>query len=500
MCGIAGIVSYQNVSTYLYEALTVLQHRGQDAAGIATCYYRHFHLRKSNGLVRDVFRNRHMKSLRGNMGIGHVRYPTAGSFDVAEAQPFYTNSPYGIMLAHNGNLTNASELREALFCKERRHLNTESDSEILLNVIAHELQTQHIFNDLSAENLFRAIESVHRRCRGGYAAVGLIVGYGLFAFRDPFGIRPLVLGQRTDSQGKKEYMVASESVALSCTGFDLVRDIAPGEAIYIDQHGGLHHQQCAEKIQLSPCLFEYVYMARPDSVIDGISVYDARVSMGRTLAEKIRKEWADKDIDVVIPVPDSGRSTALELARCLNLPYREGFVKNRYIGRTFIMSEQKTRHSAVRRKLNTINTEFEGKNVLILDDSVVRGTTCKQIIEMARESGAVKVYFCSAAPAVRYPNVYGIDMPVADELVAHNRTTEDVCRFIGADALLYQDLDVMVQVLKKNQPHIERFDSAVFDGHYVTGDISESYLKKLAEERSDKIKAAKSIKENKLYC
>lgn len=498
MCGIAGIVSYENVNTSLYEALTVLQHRGQDAAGIATCYHRHFHLRKANGLIRDVFYAHHMERLQGNVGIGHVRYPTAGSLDAAEAQPFYTNSPYGIILAHNGNLTNANELRETLFCTEHRHLNTESDSEILLNVIAYELQMQNISNGLSPKNIFRAIEAVHRRCKGGYAAVGIIIGYGLFAFRDPFGIRPLVLGRRSTEQGE-EYMIASESVALDCTGFELVRDIAPGEAVYIDQNKQLYSQQCAKKAVLSPCLFEYVYMARPDSVMDGISVYDARVSMGKILAEKIQQEWADKVIDVVMPVPDSSRSAALELAQRLNIPYREGFVKNRYIGRTFIMSAQKIRHNAVRRKLNTINTEFKGKNILIIDDSIVRGTTCKQIIEMARESGAKKVYFCSAAPAIRCPNVYGIDMPVADELVAYKRTTEEVCNYIGADALIYQDLDAMTQTLMKNQHLIKRFDCSVFDGNYVTGDISEDYLDKLAQQRADKIKATKNSNENTLY-
>ncbi|MCY4328757.1 MAG: amidophosphoribosyltransferase [Endozoicomonadaceae bacterium] len=499
MCGIAGIVSYKNVNTLLYEALTVLQHRGQDAAGIATCHHRHFHLRKANGLVRDVFFARHMERLQGDVGIGHVRYPTAGSLDVAEAQPFYTNSPYGIVLAHNGNLINAHELRQRLLYEERRHLNTESDSEILLNVIAYELQMQNIQGGLSADNIFRAIETVHQRCTGGYAAVGMIIGYGLFAFRDPFGIRPLVLGRRNTERGE-EYMVASESVALDCAGFELVRDVAPGEAVYIDQNKQLHIQQCAQKTQLSPCLFEYVYMARPDSVMDGVSVYDARVSMGKILADKIQREWFDKQIDVVMPIPDSSRSSALELAHCLNIPYREGFVKNRYIGRTFIMPAQKIRHSAVRRKLNTINAEFQGKNILIVDDSVVRGTTCKQIIEIARESGANKVYFCSAAPAVRYPNVYGIDMPVADELIAHKRTHEEVCEYMKADGLIYQDLDALTQELMKKQHLITQFDSSVFDGHYVTGNINADYLDKLAQKRADGMKTTHNNDEDTLYC
>lgn len=496
MCGVTGIVSYDKVNSSLYEALTVLQHRGQDAAGIATCHNNRFYLRKANGLVRDVFHSRHMERLQGNIGIGHIRYPTAGSLDAAEAQPFYANSPYGIMFAHNGNLTNADQLREVLTYKEHRHLNTGSDSEILLNVLAHELQVQQR-DSLTPEVVFRAVSALHRRCKGGYAAVALISGHGLLAFRDPLGIRPLVLGKRESDKGT-EYMVASESVALDCTGFEVVRDVAPGEAIYIDEVHNLYSLVCAENSELAPCLFEYVYMARPDSVIDEISVYGARVKMGQTLAEKVQREWGDENIDVVMPIPDNSRAAALELANCLNLPYREGLVKNRYIGRTFIMSEQEARRSSVRRKLNAMSAEFEGKNVLLVDDSIVRGTTCKQIIEMARASGAKKVYFCSAAPAVRYPNVYGIDMPVASELIAHNRTTEEVCEYIGADALIYQDLDVMVKVLKEENPAITRFESAVFDGDYLTGDINSSYLDKLARLRMGDAKANKNEREEAL--
>jgi len=493
MCGVTGIVSYEPVNASLYEALTVLQHRGQDAAGIATSCDQRFYLRKSNGLVKDVFQRRHMDRLRGNIGIGHVRYPTAGSLDANEAQPFYVNSPYGIMLAHNGNLTNAEQLRHELIHAELRHLNTQSDSEILLNVLAHELQVQQK-NELTADVIFKAVAGVHRRCKGGYATIALINGHGLLAFRDPYGIRPLVIGCRANKNGK-EYMVASESVALDCTGFKLMRDVAPGEAIYIDADKQLCTMKCVANTELMPCLFEYVYMARPDSVINNISVYGARVKMGQTLAKKVQREWQGKHIDVVMPIPDSSRASALELAHCLKLPYREGLVKNRYIGRTFIMPGQEARQNSVRRKLNAMKSEFEGKNVLLVDDSIVRGTTCKKIIEMAREAGAKKVYFCSAAPAVKYPNVYGIDMPVAKELIAHDRTVEDVCEYIGADALIYQDLDAMVQRLKEDNPTIKRFESAVFDGHYLTGDVNNVYLEHLAKKRMDGTQANTLIEE-----
>ena len=481
MCGIAGISGYEEVNAPLYEALTVLQHRGQDAAGIATCHDHRFYLRKAKGLVRDVFQKRHMKRLRGNTGIGHARYPTAGSLAAAESQPFYVNSPYGIMLAHNGNLTNTAALRKELFHTERRHINTRSDSEVLLNIFAHELYTvsQSV---LTPADVFNGIRGVHRRCRGGYAAVALISGYGLVAFRDPMGIRPLVLGCRITEQGM-EYMVASESVALDCLGFEMIRDVSPGEAVYIDENKQLHTEVCVDNPELRPCLFEYVYMARPDSVMNGISVYSARLHMGKTLAEKVSKEWDLNTIDVVMPIPDSSRAAALELAQQLNLPYREGFVKNRYIGRTFIMPAQEERRHSVHRKLNAIQAEFCGKNVLLVDDSIVRGTTSRQIVEMAREAGAAKVYFCSAAPPVRHPNVYGIDMPVANELVAYGRTVDEVCEYIGADALIYQDLAAIGAVMKEENPEIECFDNAVFDGHYITGDIDKKYLDDLAAAR-----------------
>ncbi len=484
MCGVSGIVSFENVSASLYEALTVLQHRGQDAAGIATCHKNRFYLRKANGLVKDVFHTRHMKRLQGNMGIGHVRYPTAGTLKASESQPFYVNSPYGIMLAHNGNLTNADVLRNEIINNEYRHLNTQSDSEILLNILAHGLQVQNP-SKLTPQALFNAVSGVNKRCLGGYAVVALLSGGGLLAFRDPHGIRPLVLGCRVTDKGT-EYMVASESVALDCTGFQIMRDIAPGEAVYIDENRQLHVAICADQTELSPCLFEYVYMARPDSVIDNISVYTARVKMGRVLAQTVKNKLAGEYIDVVMPIPDSSRASALELSSCLNLPYREGLVKNRYIGRTFIMPGQETRSKSVRRKLNAIKAEFEGKNVLLVDDSIVRGTTCRKIIEMAKEAGAKKVFFCSAAPPVRYPNVYGIDMPAASELVAYNRTTEQVCEYIGADALIYQDLKLVTDALLSENSEIKRFDSAVFDGNYLVGNINHQYLDDLEKSRVDK--------------
>ncbi|MDE2070760.1 MAG: amidophosphoribosyltransferase [Gammaproteobacteria bacterium] len=486
MCGIVGVVGYSDVNQLLYDALIVLQHRGQDAAGMMTCDGERLHLRKSNGLVRDVFHQRHMLRLRGSIGLGHVRYPTAGCANSAEAQPFYTNSPYGIALGHNGNLTNARALKDMLFREDRRHLNTESDSEILLNVFAHELQRNGGL-EVDERDIFKAVAAVHRRCRGGYANIGLIAGYGIVGFRDPFGIRPLVFGQRITDKGT-EYMIASESVALDVCGFELIRDVAPGEAVVIDRHGRLHTQQCAEKALYSPCIFEYVYFARPDSIMDDISVYKARMRMGDKLAEKIQREWPQHDIDVVIPIPDTSRTSALQLANVLGLKYREGFIKNRYIGRTFIMPGQKQRNQSVHQKLNAIDLEFSGKNVLLVDDSIVRGTTSQQIINMAREAGAHKVYFASAAPPVRFPNVYGIDMPTVNELIAHDRSEQQVAEFIGADKLIYQNLDDLIDAVRRGNPKIQRFDASVFSGEYVTGDVTGDYLATLARERSDEAK------------
>ncbi|WP_456375700.1 amidophosphoribosyltransferase [Thiolapillus sp.] len=485
MCGIVGIVGTEPVNQSLYDSLLVLQHRGQDAAGIVTCEEGKLHLRKNNGLASDVFNTDHMIRLRGNMGIGHVRYPTAGCSSSAEAQPFYVNSPYGIVLAHNGNLTNAEELKQDLFREDLRHINTESDSEILLNIFAHGLSSYPPHLTLSEEDIFRAVETVHQRCRGGYAAVAMIPGYGIIAFRDPMGIRPVVFGERDTPRGK-EFMVASESVALDTLGFRLVRDVAPGEAIIITRNGELHARQCAQNPQRSPCIFEFVYFARPDSIIDDIFVHKARQRMGKKLARKIKREWPDHDIDVVIPIPDTSRTAALSLANKLGLPYTEGFIKNRYIGRTFIMPGQTARKKSVRRKLNPIDVEFKGKNVLLVDDSIVRGTTSKQIVQMARDAGAKKVYLASAAPPVRYPNVYGIDMPAASELVASGRSTAEVCEIIGADRLIYQDLDDLIAaVQKKGMVKVDRFDTSVFNGEYVTGDVTPDYLRELENCRND---------------
>ncbi|MCU0833033.1 MAG: amidophosphoribosyltransferase [Chromatiaceae bacterium] len=491
MCGIVGIVGKGPVNQSLYDALLVLQHRGQDAAGIVTCEGEKLHLRKDNGLVRDVFRTRHMLQLRGNTGLGHVRYPTAGASSSAEAQPFYVNSPYGIVLAHNGNLTNAEDLKRDLFVEDLRHLNTDSDSEILLNVFAHELQIQGKLR-IDEQDVFRAVAGVHRRCRGGYAAVAMIPGFGIFGFRDPNGIRPIVYGRRETDEGA-EYMIASESVALDTLGFRMIADVAPGEAVFIDVAGNLHTRQCAEQPVLSPCIFEFVYFARPDSIIDNISVHKARSRMGRKLAAKIKREWSDHDIDVVIPVPDTSRTAALQLANALNVGYAEGFIKNRYIGRTFIMPGQKVRKKSVRQKLNAIDLEFRKKSVLLVDDSIVRGTTSQQIIQMARDAGARRVYFASAAPPVRYPNVYGIDMPTANELVAHGRTEAEICRLLGADGLIFQDLDDLIQaVQKKGKSDVDRFDCSVFDGDYVTGDVTQEYLRLLEQQRNDAAKEAKA--------
>lgn len=489
MCGIIGLFGQSAVNQDIYDALTVLQHRGQDAAGIVTEDEGKFYLRKSNGLVRDVFRTRHMRSLKGNIGIGHVRYPTAGSASCAEAQPLYVNSPYGIVLAHNGNLTNQAELAKELFKTDHRHLNTSSDSEVLLNVLAHELQVRNK-ETLDKEDIFSAIETLHARCRGAYAVLAAISGHGMIAFRDPHGIRPLVMGERAGSNGEKEYMLASESVALDCLGFENIVDLKPGEIVYIDEKGAKTHHVSKEAQSATPCIFEYIYFARPDSIMEGSSVYKARVRMGEYLANKIKKEWSEHDIDVVIPVPESSRPSAMELAVQLGVKFREGFIKNRYIGRTFIMPGQEERKKSVKQKLNPIELEFHDKNVLLVDDSIVRGTTSHQIIEMARNAGAKKVYFASAAPPIRYPNVYGIDMPVKSELVAHGKNEEQIREEIGADKLIYQDLkDVITAVIPSDEENSTReFDCSVFDGKYVTNDIDEAYLNNLKLCRSDAAK------------
>ena len=490
MCGVVGMVSHGEVNQELYEALTVLQHRGQDAAGIVTCEHDRLYLRKESGLVRDVFHARHMLTLRGTMGIGHVRYPTAGCTSSAEAQPFYVNSPYGISLAHNGNLTNAEVLKRELFVQDQRHINTDSDSEVLLNVFAHELQELGKLQ-INAEDIFKAVEGVHRRCRGAYSVVMMVTGIGVFGFRDPYGIRPLVFGERAIGHGRKDYAIASESVALDVLGFKLIRDVAPGEVVLIDNDGVLHTRQCAEHVQHSPCIFEYVYFARPDSIIDNISVYKARLRMGDKLADKLLRERPDHDIDVVIPIPDTSRTSALQLANRIGVKYREGFVKNRYIGRTFIMPGQQQRSKSVRQKLNAIDLEFRGKNVLLVDDSIVRGTTSMQIIQMARDAGARKVYFASASPPVRFPNVYGIDMPAAHELIAHDRTDDEVQEALGADWLIYQDLDDLIDAVHRGNPEIHRFDTSCFNNEYVTGDVNQDYLDRLGEDRSDHAKRAR---------
>ncbi len=486
MCGIIGIMARGPVNQALFDGLTILQHRGQDAAGIMTCDRGRMFLRKDNGLVRDIFRTRHMIRLPGNLGIGHVRYPTAGCESSAEAQPFYVNSPYGIALAHNGNLTNADDLKRDLFREDLRHINTDSDSEILLNVFAHELQRRGRLR-IDEEDLFQAVAGVHRRCQGAYAAVAMIPGYGIVGFRDPYGIRPLVFGARETAHGT-EYMIASESVALDILGFELVRDVEPGEAVFFATDGRMHTRVCTEHAVYSPCIFEYVYLSRPDSIIDDVSVYKARLRMGEKLADKILRERPEHDIDVVIPIPDTSRTAALPLAYRLGVKYREGLIKNRYIPRTFIMPGQKQRKRSVRQKLNAIGLEFEGKNVLLVDDSIVRGTTSQQIIQMAREAGAHKVYFASAAPPVRYPNVYGIDMPAAGELIAHGRTEEQVAREINADWLIYQDLPDLIDAVRRGNHRLERFDTSIFTGEYVTGDVDRRYLARLERQRSDAAK------------
>jgi len=486
MCGIVGIVGKSNVNQSIYDALTVLQHRGQDAAGIATVDNNRLFLRKSNGAVRDVFLSRHMLRLSGNMGIGHVRYPTAGSSSSAEAQPFYVNSPYGITLAHNGNLTNTEELRKGVFNADLRHVNTVSDSEVLLNVLAHEIHKLGKFEP-TEKDFFKAVEGVIKRCRGAYAVVAMIIGHGIVGFRDPHGIRPIIYGKR-ESESGTEYMIASESVALRSLGFEPIRDLKPGEAIYIEENGTIHTQVCAKNATLNPCIFEFVYLARPDSIIDGVPIYQARMRMGEKLAEKILKERPNHDIDVVIPIPDTSRTAALEMAKALGVNYREGFIKNRYIGRTFIMPGQSMRKKSVRQKLNAIDLEFRDKNVMLVDDSIVRGTTCEQIIQMARDAGAKKVYFASASPSVKYPNVYGIDMPSADELIAHNRSDKEIEQLIGADWLIYQDLEDLIASVSEANPNIDGFDCSVFTGKYITGDVDKNYLDCLEAMRNDAAK------------
>ncbi|EKO3906045.1 amidophosphoribosyltransferase [Vibrio fluvialis] len=492
MCGIVGIVGTTPVNQSIYDALTVLQHRGQDAAGICTIESNRFRLRKANGLVKDVFEAKHMQRLQGSVGIGHVRYPTAGSSSASEAQPFYVNSPFGITLAHNGNLTNANEVRQKLFEKDRRHVNTTSDSEVLLNVLAHEIDT--VKGNVTAEDVFRAVANVHRAIRGAYAVTAMIIGHGMIAFRDPHGIRPLCLGKR-EVNGCTEYMVASESVALDAVGFDFMRDVAPGEAVYATFEGELFTKQCADNPVLNPCIFEFVYFARPDSFIDKISVYSARVEMGKKLGDRIKANFPELDIDVVIPIPETSCDIALQIAQALDKPYRQGYVKNRYVGRTFIMPGQQQRKKSVRRKLNTIRSEFKDKNVLLVDDSIVRGTTSEQIIEMARDAGAKKVYMVSAAPEIRFPNVYGIDMPSANELIAHGRDNEAICKQIGADALIFQTLDDLVDAVRAGNQDIAKFETSVFNGEYVTGDIDQQYLDFLESMRSDDAKTQREIQQ-----
>ena len=480
MCGIVGVISRSPVNQMIYDALLLLQHRGQDAAGIVTMQGNRCFMHKARGMVRDVFRTRNMRLLQGTIGLGQVRYPTAGNaYSEDEAQPFYVNAPFGLVLVHNGNLTNAAELKKELFDVDRRHINTESDSEVLLNVLAHELDQAARNLPLTAEEVFKAVSAVQKRIKGSYAVVALIAGHGLLAFRDPFGIRPLCFGEAAEG----EFMVASESVALEGNGYKLVRDVAPGEALFIDMSGKLQARQCAENPQLFPCMFEFVYLARPDSVMDGISVYQARLNMGETLAQRLISTMPPSDVDVVIPIPESSRPSAMQLAHRLGKPYREGFVKNRYVGRTFIMPGQGERKKSVRQKLNAIGLEFKDRNVLLVDDSIVRGTTSKEIVQMAREAGARKVYLASAAPPVRFPNVYGIDMPTSEELVAHNRSIEEIRQFIGADALIYQDVDAMRRVVSALNPALRGFEASCFDGVYITGDVTAADFARLEAQR-----------------
>ena len=495
MCGVVGIVGCSTVNQSIYDALTVLQHRGQDAAGIVTIDEQNrFRLRKANGLVKDVFQEHHMQRLQGNLGIGHIRYPTAGSSSPSEAQPFYVNSPYGIALAHNGNLTNTDQLRDKVFELARRHINTSSDSEVLLNIFASELDKFPTY-PLTADNIFSAVHQVHQIIKGAYACVAMIIGHGLVAFRDPFGIRPLVIGKKVIDEQKTEYMVASESVALDILDFEFMRDVEPGETIYITQDGQLYSKQCSDNPQYYPCIFEYVYFARPDSFMNGVSVYQSRILMGQKLGQKIAREWKDIDIDVVIPIPETSCDAALEIARILNKPYRQGFVKNRYVGRTFIMPGQNTRKLSVRRKLNANRIEFEGKNVLLVDDSIVRGTTSEKILEMVRSVGAKKVYLASAAPEIRHPNVYGIDMPVASELIAYNRSVDEIAKEIGADKLIFQDLSDLIDSIREQNPKIHHLECSVFNGNYITEDVDDNYFNQLEHNRAE-TKISLPIKES----
>ena len=483
MCGIVGVISKSPVNQLIYDALLLLQHRGQDAAGIVTMQGTKCFMHKARGMVRDVFRTRNMRGLPGTVGLGQVRYPTAGNaYSEEEAQPFYVNAPFGIVLVHNGNLTNALALKDELVDIDRRHINTTSDTEVLINIVAHELASATRDKKLTPQLVFDAVGAVHKRLKGSYAVVSLIAGHGLLAFRDPFGIRPLCLGEGV-GPGGREVMVASESVAIEGTGHKVVRDVAPGEAIFIDLDGVVHARQCAENPSLNPCMFEYVYLARPDSIMDGISVYQARLNMGETLAQRLISTVPPNEIDVVIPIPESSRPSAMQLAQRIGKPYREGFVKNRYVGRTFIMPGQGERKKSVRQKLNAIGVEFKGRNVLLVDDSIVRGNTSKEIVQMARDAGARKVYMASAAPPVRFPNVYGIDMPTSEELIAHNRSIEEIRQFIGADALIYQDVDAMKRVVGALNPKVMSFEASCFDGVYITGDVSAADFSAMAEQR-----------------
>jgi amidophosphoribosyltransferase len=480
MCGIVGVISKQPANQLIYDALLLLQHRGQDAAGIVTMLGTKCFMHKARGMVRDVFRTRNMRALPGTVGLGQVRYPTAGNaYSEEEAQPFYVNAPYGIVLVHNGNLTNAQVLKAELFEIDRRHINTESDTEVLINILAHELEQAVRDQPLSPDAIFKAVAAVHRRVKGSYAVVALIAGHGLLAFRDPYGIRPLCMG--TGAEG--EYIVASESVAIEGTGYQVQRDVAPGEAMFVDLQGKLHTRQCAARPTLHPCMFEFVYLARPDSVMDGISVYQARLNLGETLAQRVINAMPPTDIDVVIPIPESSRPSAMQLAHRIGKPYREGFVKNRYVGRTFIMPGHAVRKKSVRQKLNAIGVEFKDRNVLLVDDSIVRGTTSKEIVQMAREAGARRVYMASAAPPVRFPNVYGIDMPTKEELVAHGRSIEEIRQFIGADALIYQDVDAMKRVVAALNPAIDSFEASCFDGQYITGDVTAAHVANMEAQR-----------------
>ena len=480
MCGIVGTLAASPVNQLLYDALLLLQHRGQDAAGIVTMQGQKCFMHKARGMVRDVFRTRNMRALPGTIGLGQVRYPTAGNaYSEEEAQPFYVNAPFGIVLVHNGNLTNAHALKDELFDIDRRHINTESDTEVLINVLAHELELAARDLPLTPKEIFNAVRAVQKRIKGSYAVIALIAGQGLLAFRDPFGIRPLCFGKSANG----EFMVASESVALEGTGHELERDLAPGEALFVDMTGKVHTEQCNDNPSLNPCMFEFVYLARPDSVMDGISVYQARLNMGETLAQRVISTMPPNEIDVVIPIPESSRPSAMQLAHRIGKPYREGFVKNRYVGRTFIMPGQGARKKSVRQKLNAIGLEFKGRNVLLVDDSIVRGTTSKEIVQMAREAGARKVYLASAAPPVRFPNVYGIDLPTKEELIAHGRTTEEIREYIGADALIYQDVDAMKRVVAALRPGLGSFEVSCFEGHYLTGDISQADFDAMREQR-----------------